>query len=187
MHFAATVENGVAHVLNDTRQLIGSYMGMGVSEYIRGSAVLAEDVENLLDIAALLRTGVEFAVGIGACPTLSKTVVALAVHLLRLRNQGQILLALADILSTFQNDGTEAQLYQFQGGKESAGARPYDDDLLTVAHIGIFGMNIGVIGRLLIDIGTHLEIDEDGTLTGIDAAFQHPHMTEGTHVKSFFA
>ncbi len=58
MHLAATAQNGVAHILYDARQLVCTYMRMGISQDIRRSTMLAEDIENLLDIAAFLRTRV---------------------------------------------------------------------------------------------------------------------------------
>ena len=63
--------------------------------------MLAEHVQNLLDGTALLGTGIKLAVGIGACPTLAKAVVALAIHLLRLGYQRQILLTFTNVLATF--------------------------------------------------------------------------------------
>ena len=36
------------------------------------------------------------------------------------------------VLTPFQHDGAESEFYQAQGGKESAGTCPYDDDLRAV-------------------------------------------------------
>ena len=37
----------------------------------------------------------------------------------------------------------------------------------------------------LIDIGTHLQIHIDGTLPGVDASLEHPHLVQCPHVYSF--
>ena len=36
------------------------------------------------------------------------------------------------VLAPFQHDGPESEFYQAQGGKESTGTGPNDDDLRTV-------------------------------------------------------
>ena len=56
MYFTTTTENGVTHGLDDTRQLIGANMWMGISQNIRRCAMLAEHIENLLNRASFLRT-----------------------------------------------------------------------------------------------------------------------------------
>jgi hypothetical protein len=48
MYLTPTTENGVAHVLNDTRQTVSSDMRMGIGKDIGGSTMLTENIENLL-------------------------------------------------------------------------------------------------------------------------------------------
>ena len=69
--------------------------------------MLTEDVQYLVNVATFLRTGVEFTVRVGSCPTLAETVVAFGIDLLRTRDLSQITFAVMDILSTFQYDGTK--------------------------------------------------------------------------------
>ena len=45
-------------------------------------------------------------------------------------------------------------------------------------------MLIGIIFRHLIDIDTHLQVDKDGTLTGIDTFPENTQMADGTNVKA---
>ena len=108
MHLTTTSDNGVAHVLDDARQLVGTDMRMGVGEDVRRGAMLTEHLENLLDVATLLAAGIELAIAIGTGTSLSKTVVALTIHLLSLGDECQVLLALMDILATLQHNGPQA-------------------------------------------------------------------------------
>ena len=108
MYLATTSDNGVAHVLDDARQLVGADMRMGIRQDVRRGAMLTEHMENLLDVATLLAAGIELAIAIGTGTSLSKTVVALTIHLLGLGDECQVLLALMDILATLQHDGPQA-------------------------------------------------------------------------------
>ena len=47
-------------------------------------------------------------------------------------------------------------------------------------------MDILIILRHLIDIGTYLQIHENGTLAGINTAFQYTHLIQGSCIQSFF-
>ena len=146
--------------------------------------MLAEYIENLLDGAALLAARIQLAVGVGACPTLAETVVALAVHLLRLGNLRQVALALVDILAALQHDGAQTQLYQSQGGKQSARSGTDDDDLRGLVDVGIVRHHVLVLGRLLVDVAAHLQVDEDGALAGVDATAQDAQRRQRAHVEA---
>ena len=117
MHLAATAQNGVAHVLNDTRQFVSADVRMGISQDVGRGTVLAEHVQNLLYRTAFLGTGIKLTVGVGPCATLAKTVVALAIYPLGLCYLRQVLLAFMHILATLQDDGAQPQFYQPQGSK----------------------------------------------------------------------
>ena len=184
MHLAAGAEDGVTHVLDDARQLIGTDMRMGIGQDGRRGTMLTEHVQNLLYRAALLGTGVQLAVAISTCPTLAEAVVALGVHLLRLRDLRQVFLALVNILATLQHNGAKAQLYQPEGSKQSTGTCPHDDDLRTVRHVGIDRRHILVLLGLFVDVGTHLQVDIDGALAGIDAAAQDADSRQRPHVEA---
>ena len=47
-------------------------------------------------------------------------------------------------------------------------------------------MPVGIIRRLLIHIDAHLQIDEDGALSGIDATLQYAYRRQHTHIVSVF-
>ena len=102
-------EDGFAHVLDDAGQFICTNVGMGIGEDAGAGAMLTEDAENLLSVAALLAAGVEFAVGVCACAALAKGVVALGVDALFGSDAGQVLLAVAHVLATLHHDGAQAQ------------------------------------------------------------------------------
>ena len=161
-------------------------MGMGIGQNTGRSAMLTEHVKYLLNAATLLRAGIEFAVAVGTGSTLAEAVVALLVHLLRPRDVGQVLLAVVHILAALQHYGPEAQLYQPQGCKESAGTCPYDDDLRLVADIAILRMDIRIVRRLLVDVEPHLQVDEDGTLSCINRAAQDADALQGAHGDAMF-
>lgn len=54
MHLSAAGDNSLAHVLNDSWQLVGAYVGVRVGENGCGGAVLAEHVQYLVHAASLL-------------------------------------------------------------------------------------------------------------------------------------
>ena len=186
MHLTATLENGIAHILDDTRQLIGTDMRMGISQDIRIGSMLTEHIQYLIHTTTLLAAGIEFAVAIGTCATLTKTVVALAIHLLGLGDIAEVFLALTHILATLQHHRSVTQFDEFEGSKETARSLSHHDDTRLTAHVGIFRMDILVVLRKLIDIGTHLEIDKDGALAGIDASLEYPHLVECSHIQPLF-
>ena len=103
VHFATTLKNRVAHVFYHPRQLVSAYVRMGIGKYRRRSAVLAEHVEYLLRVAALLRACIQLTVRVGSCPTFTETVVALLVHLLGLGDKRQVQFALTHVLATLQH------------------------------------------------------------------------------------
>ena len=54
MHLAATFYDGVAHVLNDARQLVGADMRMSICKDRSACSVLAEHIEDFVHVASLL-------------------------------------------------------------------------------------------------------------------------------------
>ena len=61
--------------------------------------MLAEHIENLLCVAAFLRACIKLSVGVGSGTSLTETIVALTVHLMRSGDEREVCLALAHILS----------------------------------------------------------------------------------------
>lgn len=92
MHLAPTLKDGVAHVFYHTRQFVGSYMGMGISQNVGIGSMLAEDIQYLVHTAAFLAAGIQLSIAVGTCSTLTKTIVAFGIHLLGLGNIGEVLL-----------------------------------------------------------------------------------------------
>ena len=131
MHLATTVKDGVTHVFYHTRQFVGSYMRMGISQDIGVGSMLAEDIQNLVHTAAFLAAGIQFSIAVGTCSTLTKTVVALGIHLLGLGNIGEVLLALAHVLAPFEHHRTIAQLDESQGSKKTARSLAHHDHTRT--------------------------------------------------------
>ena len=75
MDLAATAQDGVAHRLDDMRQLVAAYVGMGINQNFFAGAMLHKNAENTLHRAAFLAAGVEFAITVGSRPTLAEAVV----------------------------------------------------------------------------------------------------------------
>lgn len=147
-------------------------MRMGICQDIGIGTMLAEYVQNLIYTSPFLASCIEFAVTISTGSTFTETVVALTIYLLSLGNVREVLLAFAHILASLQHDRTITQFYQAQGSKETARSLTHNDNSRSAAHIRIFGMDILVVLRKFVDISTHLQVDEDGALTGIDASLQ---------------
>ena len=175
MHLATTREDGLAHVLDDTGQAIGADVGMYINEDVGVGTVLNEDTQDLVAIAALLASGVEFAIAVCPGTSLAKGVVALGIHTLLGTYACKVLLALAHILAPLHHDGTKAKFYQAQGGKQSARTCTHNDDGFRLADIGIINGGEELLLRLLANEGTHGEIDIYGALTCVDTALEHLH------------
>ena len=149
--------------------------------------MLAEDVEYLVHIAALLAAGIELAVGVGTRAAFAEAVVRLGIHGLRAADLGQVFLALAHVLAALHHHGAQAQLDEAQGGEEASGAGPHDDDLRAAFHVGIVRVLVFVVAGHFIDVGPHGEVHEDRPLAGIDAPLQDAGGVEGSLVKAFLA
>ena len=80
VYFTATAAYGLAHVLNDARQLIGTDVWVCIAQYGGRCSVLAEYIEYLLFATAFLAARLELAVRVGSCATFTKTVVTLGVY-----------------------------------------------------------------------------------------------------------
>ena len=185
MDLAATADDALAHVGDDERQTVCADMGMGVGQDGSRSTMLAEDVEDLLHAAALLRPRVEFTVGERACPTLSKTVVGLGVDGLRMGDGCEVALALLDALATLQDDRAHTHLYQAQRSEKTAGACADNDRRGLVADVRIVRGRKRLLGRELVDVGPNLEIDQHAAVARVDGSLHDPHGANGRYVKSF--
>ena len=137
MHLAATLENGLPHILYHSWQLVSTYMRMGIGKDIGRGSMLTENVEDAIDISALLAARIEFAIGIGTCPTLTIAVVALGVDALGLGNLCQVGLALTDILTALHNDGAQTKFDETKGGKKSTRTLADNNNSWTARDVGV--------------------------------------------------
>ena len=108
VHFATAIEDGLSHVLDDTRQAVCANVRMGIRKDGRTGSVLNEDLQDAVCIASFLASGVKLSVAISSCPTLAKTVVAFWVNALFRTDAGNVLLPFANILTALNDDGLEA-------------------------------------------------------------------------------
>ena len=184
MHFATTLQNGVAHGLYHAWQLISANMGVHIRENGFRSAMLTKHLQNFLHTAALFAARVELAIAVGSCPTLTETVIARSIHLLRLRDECQILLAIAHILSTFQHNRSQPQFNQPKRCKQASGAGTHHDNRRFARNIGIIDTRKRLVLRKLIDVNAHFEVDNNLPLSCINTAPQHTHLLNGAHINA---
>ena len=184
VHLPTTSDDGVAHVLNHARQLVGADVRMSVGQDACRGPVLAEHVQNLLRGSALLAAGIQLSVGVSPRTAFAKAIVALAVHLLRAGNLCQVALAVVHVLAPLQHHWFQSQLNQFQGSKQSAGTSTHHHYLWFVCHVAIGSRHIFIVGRHFVHVHTHLQVHVDGALAGIDALSQHPDVLDASCVNA---
>ncbi len=175
MHFATTSDDGLAHRLDDARQLVGAEMRMGVCQDACAGSVLTEHVQDLLHIAALLAPRVELAVGESPRTALAEGIVRFGIDGLRTADLRDVLPTLMHALAALHHDGSDAQFDESQCREQSARTGTHHHRLRLVLHIRIVRPHKLVILRQLVHIRPHLQVHVDGALTGVDAPFQHPH------------
>src|SRR5690606_25397796 len=79
-HFPAALTNLVAHVADNLRQFVGSDMRVRFHENLIGSTESHEQFQYSVDVAALLRSRVQFPIGISSRATFSKTVIRIGIN-----------------------------------------------------------------------------------------------------------
>ena len=104
MNFATTADNLLPNILDHARQFICSDMRMGIREDRCAGTKLAKDIQDLVDLTALLATGVELAIRICSGTSFTKTIIRFAVHFMLAADQGDIFLPFAHILPAFDYD-----------------------------------------------------------------------------------
>ena len=102
--------------------------------------MLTKDIQDFLYRTAFLRAGIKLAVRIGTGATLTKAVVAVFIYNMFARDTGNVLFAIMNVLSAFHHDGAQAQLYQSQRRKQTAGACSDDNHLGPSFHIGVVNL-----------------------------------------------
>ena len=146
--------------------------------------MLAEDIQNLIDISALLASGEELAIGVGPCPTFTKTIVRLGIYLMFARDTGNVGPSGVYVLSPLHDYRAEAQFYQTECGKQSAGACSDDNDLRPSLYVGIINTREFILWRHFVDEDPYAYVHINRALAGINAALQHSHAFDGACVQS---
>ena len=75
MHLSTTSDDGLAHILNDTWQFVGTNMRMCIGKNACACSMLTEHIQDFVHATTFLTTCVELTIGIGSCSTLTKAVV----------------------------------------------------------------------------------------------------------------
>lgn len=71
--------------------------------------MLTEHVENLVDTAPLLASGIELAIAVGSRTAFAEAIIAFRVYLLGMRDERHVPFAVMHILTTFQYYRTQAK------------------------------------------------------------------------------
>ena len=112
MHLTTRFLNLLSHILYDDREFIGAYMRMCIGKDIGRGSKLAENIQNLLNIATLLASGIEFAVTIRTSSTFAETIVGFIIHLLLGFDTCKVFLTLTHILTSLYDNRTKTMLYK---------------------------------------------------------------------------
>ena len=99
--------------------------------------MLTEDVEDFLHAPPLLAAGVEFAIRVGSGSPLAKTVVALRVNALFSGDEREVAVSLLHAFASLDDDGAQAQFYELESGKQSAGTCSDDNRLRPIRYLRI--------------------------------------------------
>ena len=75
-------------------------------------------------------------------------------------------------------------LYKTKGSKKSGRTFTNHDNRLAIAHIWIFCHSICKVGRFLIYVCTHGEINIDLTLTSVYATTNYTNSLNGTYINA---
>ena len=186
VHLSATGEDGVSHVFNHPRQLVGSDVRMRVYQDRCACSVLAEHVQNLVHAATLLAARIQLAVGVSSRTSFTETVVRFRVHLVFTADAGKIRLAVAHVLSALHHHRTQSQLYQTQGSKQTARSGSHHNHLRLSLHVAVFRPYKLLLGRRFVDEHLYLQVYVNRPLAGVDAPFQYPYGVYGTNVEPLF-
>src|SRR4051812_17286279 len=79
MHFTAMLDDRLADVLDDSRQLVGTNVRVRLIADALIGTVLNENIEHLFNIAPLAAAGIKLSIAIGARTAFSKTIIAFGV------------------------------------------------------------------------------------------------------------
>ena len=179
MHLAAAFQDLVSHSLDDAGQAVGANVRVSVGQNGGRSAELAEHAQNFLYIAALLRSRVEFAVGVGSRAALAEGVVALGVDGVAARNLRYVLAALVHILATFQHHGAAAQFDEAQRCKQAARPCAHHHHPRCALHVGVVHGFVVECRSVFVDKHLEREVDKHLPLAGVDAAASQAQVADG--------
>ena len=80
MHFSATSDDMLANVLDNTGQLIGSYMRMRLPGDGGSGTVVNQFLQDFGYIAPFGAAGIKLSIAVGAGAAFAKTVIAVTIH-----------------------------------------------------------------------------------------------------------
>ena len=112
VYLTSTFNNRIAHILYHPWQLVRADMRMGIYQNGRRSTMLAEYIEYLVHIPALLASGIQLSVRVCTGSSFTETVVRFWVYPMLSADLCQVFLTFAHILTTLHDDRTQPQFYQ---------------------------------------------------------------------------
>ena len=90
------------------------------------------------------------------------------------------------ILATLQHNGAQTQFNQSESREETARTGTHHNDLWTLTHILIVHPFKLILRGQFVHIDTHLQVHEDGSLTGVNRALQDAHSLQCAQGQSLF-
>ena len=148
--------------------------------------MLAEYIQYLVYIPAFFATGIKLSIRISACTSFTETIIGFRIYSMLPADLSQVFFSVAYILSTLYDDWTESQFYQSQRSKQSAGTGTHDNNLWFVFYVLIDSRLVFIVFGHFVQIYPYIQIDEDGSLPGINAALQDTCRINIPHIQSFF-
>ena len=147
---------------------------MGIGEYGCRCPMLAKHAENLFRISPFLAACVEFSIGVGSCPSLTETVVALRVNCLITADGGNVIFTVMNVFAPLDDNGANTPLYETKGCEEASRSFTYDNGTFCFGDIPILNFFVLIVLRYLVDVDANGEIDVDNSLPSVNALFKHP-------------
>ena len=129
-HGSPRALNGLPHGSHHGRQAVGADVGMGVNQDLGIGAVGHHPFEGLADVAALLASGVQFAVAVSPRPAFAKAVVGVGIHQVFPVQFGQIAPPRPHIFAPLHNNRANTLLHTFKRSIQPGGPCPHNHHLL---------------------------------------------------------
>jgi hypothetical protein len=118
MNLPPAITNCFSHPADDIWQAIAPNMGMSLVQDLIRSSKMMKHTQHPVIVPSFPGAGIKFPIRESTGPALSKAIVGFRIQTPATAKHGNIFLALAYLLTPFQNNRTEPQFYQSEGSKK---------------------------------------------------------------------